>query len=560
MNIYDPPATDTTTPQADLLGDWNKLITQWLNTSYAKAGAWCVPPESTLKNGSTPTNEDAYINKIAPKICSNGSSCGSGGTNKCSDGNACLWGTLPQVIACLNYNSGRNTDGSKANVDSSYGNAVYNYQQCLNALVAEAGSCSSLPDQCTSQVLGRSLETETRPSTISCDPTVSGSFANWVSNSLILFTDEAPKFALRSAFLTDLYNRATTMQRIFSQGHTALANFFKTCDGCSDGTLCGSGGTNTCTDGSACDLPKCAAGGPAAQLVWARTHGSPAEILPNSLIYGWVDNTYPNGHRGYAHIVKVTAFSPGREGTTKASTFVNGVSNMLPWINTWETWALRKYALSDRDGNVYVSVKRWDEDHGDNPVTFPNGHTLWQFLFNTTASNNAPDVSGAGLIGACNGLNLGAGSCPALSGSGNTVGFGLLPETIQGLRAAQRIPSGGNGCVTINNDNTALSNAFMLNDEGDGNIDPNLRLQGGAAGTACAAGANDGTNSTYCTCLSEANKRLALGFESHACARYVASQAGQDPSPNGDSDYSLKFIDCHKVAGYPKEDLLYQGE
>ena len=434
------------------LSSWNTVITIWLNSNYESTNAWCVPPEATLlgENGSI---EDAYIN-----------SNDSGGP----------WGSLPSVIACLNYNAGT----TPAN----------NYQQCLAKLNAEASTCSALPAQCAPLVLGRSLAGPapvfTPGALSSCDPTATApsSFANWVQNSYTLATDEAPKFALRSAFLKDVYNRGQTMSILFQAGYKALSAFLAPCSG-----------TN------------CSAGGPAAQLTYAYSQPSPVTKLPNSVIYGWVDNTYSNGQPGYAHIVKVTAYSAGRNGTNVLTGLPLPVRSVLPWIQTTTSGFLdlsRTYTLTDRDGLVYVSVKRWDEDHS-NSILFPNGHPLWQFLFHNP--NGGGMTTGHGLINACSGLT--------------GVGLGLDHQTVKGLGYAGILPQ----------DQAALANAFMLNDNVNGTVDP------------------DSNTGAYASCLSAANGLLVNAPESHICVEYIASRnASVVPSDPGATDYSLKFVSCQQ--------------
>jgi hypothetical protein len=181
----------------------------------------------------------------------------------------------------------------------------------------------------------------------------------------------------------------------------------------------------------------------------------------------------------------------------------------LPWIETTtKKWLgipiSRSYTLVDRDGFVYVSVKRWDEDHSSS-ILFPNGHPLWQFMFHNP---NGTITTGQGLMQACNGISL---------PNGTPIGFGLLPATVAGL-----------GFSNISStDQTALANSFMLNDQGNGNVDPYAK-----------------SSAAYGECLSAANTLLAHATESHVCAEYIASRNASGPSGNGDGDYSLKFVNC----------------
>ncbi len=553
LSIYEPPNypditskfNSNSTKTVDRLKDWNTAVTKWLQTNYANDTAWCVPSGTT---GSP--NEDNYINNQSQLIAQNAKT---------------IWGDLPHVIACLNYNAYQ--DPSDPN------SPLYNYQQCQNALVQNQNSgCKlSLTDtstnppmsSCASQILGRSLAgpAPAFQTGTSCDPKVAGSFANWVQNSMTLMKDEAPKFALRSAFLTDVYKRAQTMQNIFSEGDTALHNFLKGCNECvvnslcpasgqcTDGTPCLPNGQcsevsqcpgsnsagGTCSDGiTSCGAPNCANGGPAAQLIYARANPPPSTVLPNSVIYGWVDDTLANGQtlsngKGYAHIVKVTAYSPARNGNPPGITTISGFHALLPWVKTHHSTFSRSYTLYDRDGYVYVSIKRWDQDHV-NPVNFPNGHSVWQFFFHNPTTGAAEN--GNALPASCMGLDSGK------------IGFGLESATIDGLTSSEKSP------VQISKpDLTALGNAFMLNDNGNGQVDPSAK--------------SDSTD--YGNCLKAVDALLASGTESHACAEYIAASPASNAksiesnySQNGDADYSLKFVDCRSVPGMtnpPPEDM-----
>jgi hypothetical protein len=472
------PTTGRLPPLVTNLNAWNTVITNWMGQNYSNANAWCVPPEATLLNGNASTAEDTYINTSS---------------NTPAFGNSTTWGDLPHVINCLNYNSNP-TGGTALN------SSVYNYQQCQVALTS--GSCpAALPAQCAASNLGRSLLGVAAPAYDGC----TGSYDTWVSNSLTLATDEAPKFALRAAYLTDIFNRAQTMATILPPAATELQNFLNgpadqllSVQPCDDGSSCSSG---KCSDGTSCSTPSTA-------------------ILPNSVIYGWVDNTYPNGQAGYAHIVKVTAYAAGRNGDSS-----NGTSSfsqsVLPWIKTSVGIFTRTYTLKNRTGGVYVSVRRWDQDHA-NPILFPNGHQVWQFLFHNPVG--ASITTGQGLPSAC----VGPGG----------FGFGLEPLTVSGLALAG----------VTSTDQTALANAFMLNDEGTGpnagKVDPSVKTD----------------SSNYLSCLSQANELLATAPESHTCAEYIASSNAthvSDSSNTNDPDYSIIFVDCNTVDGGnpPPDDL-----
>ena len=266
--------------------------------------------------------------------------------------------------------------------------------------------------------------------------------------------------------------------------------------------------------------------GPAAQLISAN-QTQPIATLPNSVIYGWIDKKLPNGQTGYAHIVKVTAYAAGRNGSGSAANSI--AQALLPWIKTTVHLFTRDFELRSRDGYVYVSVKRWDEDHS-NSLLFPNGRPLWQFMFHNPTANpsSAQAQIGGGSIGPCAGLNSG-------------IGFGLEPQTVAGLQSAGILPI----------DQTSLSQAFMLNDEGtgstEGQVDPSAKTDDG----------------NYLACLKQANALLANAPESHACVEYVASSPSSDAnsvtsgvSQHGDADYALKFVDCNSGPGYSGESAL----
>ena len=478
------PSTGRLQPLVSRLSGWNSLMSNWLKNSYASNNTWCTPQSTT---GST--TEDNYINS---------NSSGTG-----------IWGDLPHIIACLNYNATT---------------AVSNYSACWNAL--NASTCpTSLPNECQASTLGRSLA---GAPPVSGYDGCTGTYANWVNNSLTLARNEAPKFKLRSSFLTSIYNRANTLSTISQEGSTILSTFLNTAGKqletlkpCGDESTCVS---NKCADGSSCVSP-------------------PTSTLPNAVIYGWTDDppsggsggcTDLKGRRvGCSHLVKVTAYAAGRSGNTGVTQQMSFAQSSLPWVKTSTSgdWLVstRYYTLTQRDGYVYVSVKRWDEDHS--AVLFPNTHQLWQFVFHNT---NGQTTKGAGLLGACAGLAV----ADASGGPSIPVGYGLEQQTVVALG------SGGLGYVP--HDKTALGNAFMLNDEGDGVIDKYANSTG------------------YNTCLQNANTLLNSGLESHACVEYIAASPASNKasvkngiSQNGDMDYSLKFVDCSTVknGAFPPDDL-----
>jgi hypothetical protein len=606
LSIYNPAnypnvpgMINNTSPgnAVDKLHDGYQAITSWLNNSYASDSAWCVPLLESTLIASSPTEymyiinnsgalskttfenafpnppatlEPSYGDAIFNELLSNHFVNSNGyvivdltssvilttlQTEFTDPGEyqiilnilqqAPFWGSLSNVIACLNYNA-----SSAANAP------IYNYTKCQEAL--STSTCpSSLPTACVPAALGRTLATTDlvsssvgsppAPPAFSgshrCDPAYTDttttpptpSFAKYVSDSLALFTDEAPKFALRAQFLNDIYTRAKTMQTIFASGDAALKSFLKPCGSaqtCQNGALT----CPTCADGSTCGL-YCADGGPAAQLIYASSQPSPTANLPNSVIYGWTDKSPSSGSGGCmstgadgksirvgcSHIVKVTAYSPGRKGSAPYSS-APFVYSDLPWIQTSSDCCTRTYKLVDRDGYVYVSIKRWDEDHG-NPITFPNNHTLWQFLFHKpgTATTTGGDPTQA-----CN---------VVYPNNIYPIGFGLESQTVTGL-----------GQLSTNlssQDKTSLSSAFMLNDEGfganAGKVDPS------------AAGSGQGP---YSRCLSKANDLLQNAPESHACAMYIASSSASGASGDNSFDYSLKFVDCNSISGFTSPTVL----
>ncbi len=490
LSIYDPYTG------VDVFQSWIKAITTWLNNNnYASTSAWCVPPQSdpSMNASGSPTAENTYIATNGPTLDANITTYDSTYQPQ--------WGDLGYVMACLNYNSGQNTSGGIG--------PIYNYTQCLNAL--PNGTCpATLPAACAASTLGRSLA---GPAPVYSD---CADYVVWVQNSLTLATDEAPKFALRVAFLNDVLSRALTMLNIFSLGDAALTKFL---------------GPN----------------GPAAGLINARSQTTSTATLPTSVIYGWQDSTFhgiplgctnPSGAPvGCSHIVKVTAYSPGRNCNSN-NACVSSILSVLPWIKTTSGLIHRTFTLLDRDGYVYVSIKRWDQDHSST-IKFPNGHLLWQFLFHNP--NGGTGTLGAGLPSAC--FNVYPNSnLPAL-------GFGLEISTAAGLGTC----SVSTSCPYISSkDQTAMEQAFMLNDNGNGQVDP-INITGGSNPSSCSSG----NNSNYCQCMAQANWLLQNGTESHACVQYVASVDPTRPSPLEDHDYSLRFVDCSSVFGgsLPPEDL-----
>ena len=287
------------------------------------------------------------------------------------------------------------------------------------------------------------------------------------------------------------------------------------------------------------------------RLIFARSQPTATDSIPNAVIYGWQDDVPTglvgacvdaNGHAvGCAHIVKVTAYSAARVGNAR----IPGLQALLPNIYNWSTFFYDYFTLVNRDGDVYVSVNRWDQEH-TNSVSFPNGHKLWQYMFHNPT---IPPLGPGGLPSTCIGVSLnpnnsGGSACTA----GSCVGYGLLPQTIEGLNVA----------AIVDKDKTALAQAFMLNDNGNGTIDPNAKT---IDGKACNATSD--TNDNYCACLSAANSLLGGGIESHACARYIAASPQSDAgavksgySSTQDADYSLKFVNCNDIdSGNPPQDL-----
>ncbi len=494
-------------------------------------------------------------------------------------------GTQPSYDGCTGTANIAGNFETWVNNNLNYG-ARYNFQQCQNALPDNSSCPHTLPAVCSAEILGRSLAgVSPNPFNGNCNPTVLNSFAKWVNDSLILENDEAPKFIARWNFLDAMDTTAQAMQNTFSVGDRALHNFFKTCNGCpgiicpgtgqcTDGsscvagtycndskdTSCPAGGGicqdslackdgspcqgglckngSACQEGSKCGSPtgQCEDGGPAAQLMYAATLGSSVAAFPNSVIYGWKDNILANGQslsgnpplgaQGYAHLIRVTAYAPGRAGVPGAA----NIQSQLPWVQTTTgtdySYGIpdptRTFTLTQRDGYVYVSIQRWDQEHAS-PVTFPNQHTLWQMMFHNPTANLNPKGGLPSVVQLFRDCSNGSNG---LSG----YGFGLETQTRQGLTAAGISPT----------DQHAISNAFMINDIPNGKLDP------------LSSSAN------YSNCIDDANALLNTGVESHACAEYVASINATGPScaggaPSGcvgdEQDYSLKFVDCNTVDG-----------
>jgi len=306
--------------------------------------------------------------------------------------------------------------------------------------------------------------------------------------------------------------------------------------------------------------------------MYAQSMGDSTSALPNSVIYGWQDSLpvgssgggcrdSNNKRIGCSHIVKVTTYSAGRYGIPGTPSYASFIQNKLPWIyeflsfvpwgdpygilGGWEPY--QNWVLYNRDGYVYVSIKRWDQDHGSS-LNFPNTHQLWQFLFHRPgAGSQAVNPIGSGLPAEC-------------------LGYGLQAQTKAGLQFMKESQA----------DQRALSQAFMLNDNGNGQVD-STNIE--ASSNSCSGG----TSSPYCTCLTHVNQLLNAGTESHSCAEYIAWKNAAQSSPANDgppdwlpfptifnpqqnspaeNDYSIKFVDCTTVPGFinpltgqPPEDL-----
>ena len=522
------------------------------------SGMNCLPPECQL---SVLGQTTGGASSTAPSFVGDGSDC-----NPDSAGSFANW-----VNNNINYGP------------------IYSYQKCLDDLTAATCKAADVVRDCSSDKLGRSMlyigASSPYSKTAACNST---KFLSYVTDSLAMAKDQQSKFILRSDYLTDIYTRAKTMQSMFTQADIQLHNFFKPCNGCADGTACPSSGI--CSDNSPCGPPACPSGGTcselnlcgdlsrcdycvnggaAAQLMHARQFPLPEESLPNAIIYGWVDKTLPNGRTlpvtcadksqcsssgkcadgtacgggtGYAHIIKVSAYSPGRAGNqSNGENYVPFLQSLLPWIQTSSGWDTRTYKLVQRDGYVYVTVKRWDQEHSSS-VLFPNNHQLWKFSFNSPNPRWSSRDNTGGMPYSCSGYL-----------SPNRVAFGLMSDTAEGLKKANITPE----------DQVAMANAFMLSDRGDGYVDHNNLDGTGNLNKTCYAG-ND---SQYCNCLHDANQLLQTGVESHACLRYVASPNANlpvSPDNGGESmNYSMKFVDCNQLlnlnykSGHVPEDLTW---
>jgi len=215
------------------------------------------------------------------------------------------------------------------------------------------------------------------------------------------------------------------------------------------------------------------------------------EAMPNSVIYGWIDRDI-NGQTGYAHLVEVTAFSGGR----------NGGSSLFqvcpPYILTSTSGGLattRYYTLMNRDGLVYVDVKRWDQDHSF--ITFPNGRNLWAMLGGSTQQST--DLS----------------SCFNQGG----FGYGLTGTTSGGITTAMGMAGAASGVVA--QDMKSLGDAFMAN----GDIPGVSKVPG--------------------ECTSVAEELLAGGVEAKMCAYYIAKGNATDTTSGlQDPDYTVEFYKC----------------
>jgi hypothetical protein len=302
--------------------------------------------------------------------------------------------------------------------------------------------------------------------------------------------------------------------------------------------------------------------------------------LPNAVIYGWIDKTpivsggcQSGGIKaGCAHVVKVTAYAPGRCGNQangtggvcgtamdqKASPTSPYIDSTLPWIKTSlkcsAVWSLltgypicfRIYDLRDRDEHVYIKVQRWDQDHTNNALTFPNQLPLWTMSFQNPKTATA--FSG--------GLPSGWNSCmglPALSGSSTAggTGFGLTQQMFTALQNYSQLTSAtSQPSSVLPKDATALGQSFMLNDEGVGS-------NAGAVDTYAAP--SSPYNGQYKACLQTVNSLLSTGLESHACAAYVATDRPGASTSNqtGENNYKLFFEQCPST---PPDDLTGGGQ
>ncbi|MDE2221706.1 MAG: hypothetical protein KGK03_01405 [Candidatus Omnitrophica bacterium] len=555
----------------------NSLVTN--NSCLENLPSSCSP--TVLSTPLLPAPSFTVTDSNRCNVCKDGSLCGSGGTDKCQDGSACVEGTYADWVAnqyrygpiynyqtCLNVLNGGCDDGSVCGSGGTNPNKCANGKTC-GPCGTTNNSYASQSSVCAASVLGRSL-TAAYSGSRGCNNT----FKTWVQNNLTLFNDESPKFALRYAYLKDVYDRAITLQRITADADYALHNFFKPCSGCAYGN-CGDGGPNKCGDGSACgqslcpdnttcssdsdcsnggSCNQCADGGPVAQIMYARTQKKTTATLPNSVIYGWRDKPTlgqspcgtacsdnslcgsggtgkcQNGSAcqplGCEHIVRVTAFSPGRTGG-------NGVfQDRLPWIDSYTSdWGFtQNYELTQRDGYVYVGIERWDQPH-TSAVAFPNKRSLWQFMFTNPGAAQSNISQDTDPIDACSTTAYSQFGLPA----GQKIGLGITQQMAEGL--AYYSSKG----QLLAPDVDALGGAFMLNDRSNGGrIDP----------FAVAHGAGVGGD-----CTRAVSALLEMGVKSHACARYVADiRCPAGGSDSGAGDYCIQFVDCNKLGSTPTSD------
>ena len=158
----------------------------------------------------------------------------------------------------------------------------------------------------------------------------------------------------------------------------------------------------------------------------------------------------------------------------------------------------RNYDLRDRDEYVYIKVQRWDQDHTNNALTFPNQLPLWTLSF----QNPKTATASAG------GLPSGWNNCmglPALSGSstGGGTGFGLTQQMFTALQNYSQLTNAtSQPSSVLPKDATSLGQSFMLNDEGVG-------YNAGAVDAYAAP--SSPYSGQYKACLQTVNGLLATG-------------------------------------------------
>ncbi|MBI5150910.1 MAG: hypothetical protein HZA28_09125 [Candidatus Omnitrophica bacterium] len=473
----------------------------WRDTSFASAPGscrevWCVPPA-----GGCPGVPDPP----APEEATFDSNDTNG--DGIPDGNG-IRGDMEDIAACVNWNANDTlnfSDGTTATGNDQ------KFQACLDGCAAGGdiafekcadlprslvpGVNTSIPNQSDLQTIQGCLSSCTNsvcqsmnPVYFSSDPATfdfqadpatctSGIWYNEMRAALAGFCDppwldgiqksipeaanQVVKFRQRYNYLSGRLNEMNNVIMVLDEAERKFDGFL------------------TCTDADGVGGPD----GAACKLIKARIDEDKKEKgLPYQAIYGWQSEPeagQPAGS-GKWHLVRADARLPEKcdndcnPNQIPGSTTIDG-DPRWPWVRTYKkSWGMKRcYELEGTDGMVKVRVSRFDETGTFSTLLFPNAVEIWKPTFER---GDRPLLADPGTIGA---------TCAAsIAPGGYYDGAFILNKRLDGVRD----PACVDGCAT----------------------DPDP--------AACIDARCPVVNNAACWDL--ANKLLASGVTSEACAQY----------------------------------------